>query len=79
MVIPFLGILFKTQENKIITSQNETLNYLFFQENKEPKILIYNSQIEEPSYIVLKTDGYVDLKNIKTYEEAVNIVPHIFK
>ena len=68
---------FYINNNKIITSDNDSLNYLFFKKENSPRLLIYNAQTEEPSYLILKTDDKINLDKVKTYKEAKSIVSHI--
>tara|TARA_B100001540_G_C15677586_1_gene583258 strand:- start:219 stop:668 length:450 start_codon:yes stop_codon:yes gene_type:complete len=70
---------FTFSDTTITTSNGIILNYLFFKEKKEAKLLLYNSKKEQPSYMILKTDNEIKKEKLKTYKEAQKIAPHILE
>ena len=70
---------FTFSDTTITTSNGIILNYLFFKDKKEAKLLLYNSKKEQPSYMILKTDNETKTEKLKTYKEAQKIAPHILE
>ena len=70
---------FTFSDTTITTSNGIILNYLFFKEKKEAKLLLYNSKKEQPSYMILKTDNEIKTEKLKTYKEAQKTAPHILE